>query len=209
MTLRGVLFDFDGTLTRPGALDFALIRRSIACPDGQSILEHIESLTDEGERSRAAATLDRIEMEAAAKSMPNDGAEELVHNCQAKGLRLGILTRNSDAAVQLSLANFARVEAAAFDIIVSRETDIEPKPSPDGVLLAARAMQLEPAQILVVGDFRYDIEAGIAAGSPTAYLVGGNHPLPPEVKPNFVIYHLDEVANIVRTWHIERVPDNL
>ena len=44
MALEAVLFDFDGTLTEPGTLDFAAIRREIGCPPGQPILEFIGGL---------------------------------------------------------------------------------------------------------------------------------------------------------------------
>ena len=37
--LRAVLFDFDGTLTRPGALDFAAIKRQVGCPPDRFVLE--------------------------------------------------------------------------------------------------------------------------------------------------------------------------
>ena len=40
--LRAVLFDFDGTLTVPGQLDFAAIKREVGCPPDQLVLEWIE-----------------------------------------------------------------------------------------------------------------------------------------------------------------------
>jgi hypothetical protein len=33
-----VLFDFDGTLTHPGALDFAAIKREVGCPADRFVL---------------------------------------------------------------------------------------------------------------------------------------------------------------------------
>ena len=48
--IKGVLFDFDGTLTRPFAIDFQAIKTAIGCPPDETILEFIETLTDENRR---------------------------------------------------------------------------------------------------------------------------------------------------------------
>ena len=43
---KAVLFDFDGTLTAPGALDFRVIKKEIGCPQDMPVLEFIEELKD-------------------------------------------------------------------------------------------------------------------------------------------------------------------
>jgi hypothetical protein len=45
--IKGVLFDFDGTLTLPGALDFPAIRREMNCPPDLPILEWLETVPAE------------------------------------------------------------------------------------------------------------------------------------------------------------------
>ena len=65
-----MLFDFDGTLTKPEALDFARLRALLGCPDGQPILEYIESLEPEPERLKAHHILDEFELAAARASVP-------------------------------------------------------------------------------------------------------------------------------------------
>jgi hypothetical protein len=42
--IKGVLFDFDGTLTMPGALDFPAIKREMGCPPDFPILEYLETV---------------------------------------------------------------------------------------------------------------------------------------------------------------------
>ena len=42
--IKAVLFDFDGTLTKPGALNFSLLKETIGCPADLPVLEFIESL---------------------------------------------------------------------------------------------------------------------------------------------------------------------
>jgi len=42
MTIKGVLFDLDGTLTYPGALDFPQFKYELGCPEEKPILEYLE-----------------------------------------------------------------------------------------------------------------------------------------------------------------------
>jgi len=88
---RAVLFDFDGTLTHPGALDFPALRRALDCPPGTLILEYIDALPTEEERSRKRSILADFETAAARASVPNEGAEETVALLRRRGIRVGIL----------------------------------------------------------------------------------------------------------------------
>ena len=203
--LRAVLFDFDGTLTHPGALDFPAVKREIGCPPDEYILEWILALPPGEKRNAAERTLERFEHEAADATAPNEGAEELVRRLRALGLAVGVLTRNGRSAVERSLRRFTALTADDFDVIVTRDdAGIAPKPAPDGVLHAAAAMDVPPEQTLVVGDFLLDMQAGRAAGAVTAYLL--NHGLPDhgaEAQPeadecDFVVGRLTELEDVVR-----------
>ncbi len=171
--LRAVLFDFDGTLTHPDALDFAAIKREVGCPPDQFVLEWILALPHGEARDAAASALERFELAAADASAPNEGAEELVHRLKENGLAVGVLTRNGLSAVERTLDRFPSLTAADFDVVVTRDDDVAPKPAPDGVLHAAALMGAAPEQTLVVGDFLLDMQAGRAAGAVTAYLANG------------------------------------
>ncbi|MFZ1983203.1 MAG: hypothetical protein WAU91_02250, partial [Desulfatitalea sp.] len=52
-TIRAILFDFDGTLTVPGALDFPAIKKDLGCPLDQALLEFIDTVTDPSRRQAA------------------------------------------------------------------------------------------------------------------------------------------------------------
>ena len=171
--LRAVLFDFDGTLTRPGALDFAALKHSIGCPPERFVLEWIEALAEGPQRREALAALERFELAGAETSEPNAGAEELIERLRAAGLKVGVLTRNGRAAVDAALARFTRLDASAFDVVITRDDEPAPKPAPDGVLHAAAAMDVPAAELLVVGDYVLDVLAGRAAGAVTVYLTNG------------------------------------
>ena len=168
-----MLFDFDGTLTHPGALDFDAIKRQVGCPPDRYVLEFIEGLADGDEREAARAALELFELEGAAGSTPNVGAVELVRTIRAAGLRVGVLTRNGLAAVTRALEVFPSLPADSFDVMITRDDGAAPKPSPEGVLHACEAMGVPAAETLVVGDFLLDVQAGNTAGALTAFLTNG------------------------------------
>jgi HAD superfamily hydrolase (TIGR01509 family) len=196
MVIKGVLFDFDGTLTVPGAINFIKIKDSLGCPREKPILEFIESL-DKDEQQNAYSLLDRHEEEAARISLPAPGAEGVIKKLKDKGIPLGIMTRNSLNAVLLALNNFDHIQTEDFTIIITRN-DITPKPDPAGVLLAAHKMGILPEELLLVGDFSFDIMAGHAAGARTVLIVHDTiSTMPPHPEPDYHINHLKELISIV------------
>lgn len=194
---RAVLFDFDGTLTKPEALDFARLRSLLHCPVGQPIPEFIEALPSEEERREKHRILDEFETEAARLSVPNEGAEELLGLLRERGIRLGIVSRNSRASVLEGMKRFRALGPEDFGVIVSRESPGRPKPHPDGVQYAAGMLGLEPWQILLVGDFVFDVMAAKAAGAGAAYLTNGRPPREMETPPDFTISSLLELRPIL------------
>lgn len=195
--IRAILFDFDGTLTRPGSLDFQQLREELASPAGAPILEYIQGLPPD-RRRHCLSVLDRFEMEGAARSRPNDGAEELIRELQARGLPLAVVSRNSRAAVVRALENFPAVGPSDFNVIISRDDDVPPKPHPEGIRLAAGKMGVSAAETLVVGDFHFDIDAGLRAGSPTVFLTNGRMEPPETPAPDYVVENLAQVGALVR-----------
>ncbi|MDZ7695966.1 MAG: HAD family hydrolase [Deltaproteobacteria bacterium] len=169
--LKGVLFDFDGTLTRPGTLDFPAIKRALGCPPERPILEYIGQHPP-GQRASLVAVLDKHEMQAAACARPNGGAESCLRTLKEGGVLVGILTRNSLQSVRKSFQAFQTTTPLDFATIVTRE-DAAPKPHPEGVWIAARAMHIPPERLVVIGDYRFDIIAGKRAGAKTILLTNG------------------------------------
>jgi hydrogenase expression/formation protein HypE len=194
---EAVLFDFDGTLTRPGALDFAAIKRALGCPPASPILEYIQQLPDPADRRRARLRLDRFETEAAADSTPNAGAESLLGWIKSTGLPVGIISRNSRASILRALDNFERLAPEDFDLILSRDDPVAPKPSGEAVTLASLRLQVDCRRTLMVGDYRFDVESGRSAGAVTVFLDNGDPSLD-DAGSDYRLSDLDGLADLIR-----------
>jgi len=205
--LQAVLFDFDGTLTGPGAIDFEAIRRAIGCPPGTPILEFVAAQTDAARRAELYSVLEGFELAAAAVSQPNLGAVQAVRGLKPLGLPVGVISRNGLASIERALENFADLGPDDFDVIVSHDLPLAPKPAPDTVLWAADRLGVDPAGCLVVGDFGFDVMAGRAAGAVTVLV--RNHSSPAEGvvggsfadwarDADFVIDDLTQLDEVVR-----------
>jgi len=197
-SLKAVLFDFDGTLTRPETLDFSVIRNQLNCPADTPVLEFIYKIKLPAERDAARKKLDQFEMDAAIRSRPAGGAEQMIARLKSQGLLIGIISRNSRCSIERALENFKTTRAADFDLIISRDDPIPPKPSPDGILRAAQVLNVSADQILVVGDFIFDIQAGRRAGATTVFLNNNPKAFTVPEESNFIITGLEELEKIVR-----------
>ena len=187
--VRGVVFDMDGTLT-DSPLDFGLIRAECGIPEGRPILEFLAECPD-ADRERMLEVLHRHERRAAQQWTLRHGALEVTEALARAGVRTALLTRNSREALHTVLTRFG----LRFDCCMSRE-DGEPKPSPEPVLEIARKLGLAPDQLLVVGDYLFDVQSGHAAGAKTAFI---NTPkaLDPPAEADVVIDDLREILDLV------------
>lgn len=193
---KAVLFDFDGTLSRPDALDFRTIKEELGCPPDKPVLEFIEEKGDPAERTRAMERLHAFERLGAERSIPNAGAEACVHRLRQRGLGVGILTRNSRSAVRTALENFTRLSESDFDVTVTRDDPAAPKPSPEGIRLAAERLGVNPDEIVMVGDFVFDVDAAVRAGAVSVFLSNEGDEDPGDA--DFTITDLSELEEVLR-----------
>jgi HAD superfamily hydrolase (TIGR01509 family) len=164
--IGGILFDMDGVVVRQ-RLDFLAIKREIFGTTEGFILERMAGLPPP-DRARAEVILERHETAAAMAAEPMDGILPFLQWIEARGLRRGIVTRNSRKSVELVLGRLG----LAFDAVVTRE-DAPPKPAPEPVWLACRRMGLSPAELVFVGDYEFDMLAGRRAKVRTVLLRSG------------------------------------
>ena len=189
--LRGIIFDMDGTLTKP-KVDFAAIEREIGAKVG-FIIDYAERSSPE-ERTRALSILERFEAQAAMESELNEGVLEMLDFLSKRKLKKAILTRNSRKSVETVLCK----HNLHFEYIVSRE-DAKPKPAPDPIFLLSKKMEIHTDHLLMVGDYKYDIMCGKAAGTRTV-LLRYNEYVETEVTPDFEITSIREIIELVERF---------
>jgi len=188
--LHGIIFDLDGTLV-DSQLDFDGMRRETGCPPQRGLLEHLDTLDDKHARQQAEAVIHRYEMAGAraAKWMP--GADILLQRLSVSVMPVGIVTRNSRSAAQLTLDALG---APSIDLI-TRE-DAAPKPDPEGLLQLADRWSLGANVLAYVGDFRFDLEAARRANMTSVlFLQDGNRDY--AEMADVVFSHFDELAKLL------------
>ncbi len=186
--LRGWVFDLDGTLTI-AQHDFPAIRRELGVPAEADILTFMSTLPAT-EYTAMKAQLDAIELRLAAEVEPAPGAVAVVRQLRDQGLRLGILTRNLQAVARSTLDCLGILDCFAPEDVLGRE-EAEPKPSPDGIHRLLSRWQLSASETVMVGDFRFDLEAGRAAGSRTCLI------LPDNPWPELADWHLPDCSALL------------
>lgn len=103
--IEGVIFDLDGTLTKPHAIDFQKMRRLIGMPldaKASSILRWIETQPiPEKEKARMLALVEHEEQKGIDRMELNDGFHQLaeVLASRADTLKTAICTRNRPPAL--------------------------------------------------------------------------------------------------------------
>jgi HAD superfamily hydrolase (TIGR01509 family) len=159
---RHWVFDLDGTLTQP-AHDFAFMRRTLGIPEVDDILLHLASLPADDAAAKHDWLLE-YERELATAALPAPGAVPLVHELHARGCRLGILTRNAHELALLTLAAIGLGDHFDGADMLGRD-EAPPKPDPAGLHHLAQRWGVVPAALVMVGDYRFDLECARAAGA--------------------------------------------
>ncbi|MEK0361036.1 MULTISPECIES: HAD family hydrolase [unclassified Pseudomonas] len=159
---RHWVFDMDGTLTI-AVHDFPAIKRALDIPLEDDILHHLAALPDDEAASKRAWLLEH-ERELAYAATPAPGALELLHELRDCGCRLGVLTRNAHELALVTLQAVGMGDCFVSDDILGRD-EAPPKPDPGGLLHFAEKWSVPPHELVMVGDYRFDLECAKAAGA--------------------------------------------
>ena len=89
----------------------------------------------------------------------------------ARGLRLGVVTNDTEAGARTHLDAVGVL--AHLDFIAGFDSGHGAKPAPGPLLAFARAVAVDPARVVMVGDSPHDLIAGRAAGMQTIGVLTG------------------------------------
>jgi HAD superfamily hydrolase (TIGR01509 family) len=171
--IDGIIFDLDGTLVDSG-LDFELMRRQMRLPSGVPLLETIDELSP-ADRQRCNEILHRHELAGAARAELMPGVETFLDRLAERGLRRAVVTRNSRT---LTLPLLQRL-GLDFDPVLSRD-DGPVKPDPASIWEICRVWGTLANRVVVMGDYRFDLELARRAGAKSVFYLGARsrEPLP-------------------------------
>jgi HAD superfamily hydrolase (TIGR01509 family) len=180
-SIKAILFDMDGVLIDAREWHFDALNLALS-PFDAEITAKDHSLKFDGlstktklkmlsENNIIPAALipviekikqDRTLRLAAERGFPNVKHQVLLTRLQKKGVPMGVVTNSIRASASYML-NEAKI-INFFEFIITNEDVSEPKPNPEGYLLAAEKLKLLPSEILVVEDGKYGVEAAEKAG---------------------------------------------
>lgn len=184
--MRGVLLDFDGTLTKP-AFDWPAMKEEMGLADAEvSILDHLAALPPE--RAGAIADiLEKHERQAALRAEANDGAHALIAHLRSRKIPFGVVTNNAERHV----ARMAKKINLSFDVLITRDMGYW-KPDPRPMWAGAEAIGVPSAQCIVIGDGKYDMMAARAAGMLAVHLAASS-----STPSHFTLPRLSEAIELV------------
>jgi len=190
---RHWVFDLDGTLTK-AVHDFEHIRRELDIPPADDILTHL-SLLPLDEKRLKIKRLDELEHFYAQKAQPADGVALLISYLHQQGCHLAILTRNTKPFAHLSLEAIGLAEYFDEVCVLGRDEAL-PKPDPAGINRIKQHWGISDKSdvpVIMVGDYRFDLEAGKNADCLTIHV----HADTGLQWPNITDHRVSSLADIV------------
>ena len=212
-SVAGVLFDLDGTLIDTFDLYLESYRRAlepylgyrpeigeIAARGPASERRFLDEWlgAERGAECHAAMCRHYQELHGALGEGPYDGVREMLAALRAAGYPLGIVTGKGRRAWEVTESALG---LGPFGVVVTDDDVSAPKPDPEGLLAAARALGMDPAALLYVGDSTGDLRAGRAAGMRVAAALW------PKTAPGERERFLTEVRAYEPEWAPERPAD--
>jgi HAD superfamily hydrolase (TIGR01509 family) len=191
MSINAVIFDLDGTITKP-YFDFDAIREEIGLDRNSGpVLEAMGKMTTQ-QRKEAEQILNYHEQKAVSESELNSGARETLYTLRTAGIKIGVLTRNK----RNNAHAIARKHDLKFDAVFGRE-DGPVKPDAFGVLHLCRSFGVKPEETILVGDYLFDLLCAKAAGAVAVLLT--NHSMSEEFAQHadFCIENISSILDII------------
>jgi HAD superfamily hydrolase (TIGR01549 family) len=176
-TLKGVVFDLDGTLAKTD-LDIAALYKRTGVDMKEDILQVLADMPDREEAAKKWAIVEEMEEEARLSLTPMLGAKELVAWLSAHQIPTALVTRNT---VKTCTVLSDMLLPHKFEVVIGRDSETDSssvvmpnKPDPALFHHIAAKMSVDPADMIMVGDSpANDIAFGKAAGAATALLDSG------------------------------------
>ena len=103
------------------------------------------------------------------------GVGAMVQELKSRGLKLAVITNKDRDIAQVVVDTL--FPDKPFDILVGVDENTPPKPDPAGVMHALATLNLQPRQLVMVGDSEVDLKTGLRAGFPVIAVSWGFRPV--------------------------------
>lgn len=211
--VRGVLFDLDGTLIDSYDAILCSMRATLEQAFSDRTFTDAELMAGVGTplldqmRGFAGGDAELTEQLMAAYRACNDGAarvpdrafpgtREALESLRDQGIRMGIVTSKRSMSAERGIREAGIADLLEF--VIAPDTWPEYKPNPGPVLHGCDLLELPPAACLYVGDSRFDIQAGTAAGCRTVAALWGMFPREVmQEQPTYALQGIAELPSLV------------
>lgn len=180
---RGIIFDLDGTLTLPGAIDFNAMYRRIGLDrrPGTDLLTQVNAMADLQARSRAHGIIVEEERIGVGRMQLRSDLLEFMGRLHSSSVKnLAISTRNCPFALEAFLGAIYDQSPLRFYPTLHRDTlGLINKPDPRVAMHIIEQWRTESApnndmrseEVWFVGDSEDDVACGKSAGMKTCLLL--------------------------------------
>ena len=178
MQVKGIIFDFDGTLADTSPIIFASFdhscrkvlghtvdRKDFIRTFGQPLRPSLEKLFPGkgGEICDIYRAYQQVHHDELIRPFP--GVRETLESLRERGIRMAVVT-SKFTETALRGMNCVGI-ASFFEDVIGAEKITRPKPDPQPCLEALDILGVDPSQCLCVGDSPYDLVSGKKAGCTT------------------------------------------
>ncbi|GGD98825.1 pyrophosphatase PpaX [Paenibacillus nasutitermitis] len=179
LAIRTVLFDLDGTILDTNELiihSFLHALQEIVPPPfsrehiipsmGEPLHVQMQKFSGQEDVSQLIAVYREVNLRMHDEYVkPFPGVKEVLANLHAAGIQIGIVTTKMRLTTERGLHYTGLYDYIHPDGIVTIDDVTHPKPHPEPVLMAVKALGADPATTIMVGDSIVDIQSAEAAGT--------------------------------------------
>jgi pyridoxine kinase len=196
--IAGIIFDLDGTLTLPGAIDFASLyaRLALGPSADYDIIKEVNGIADEKIRAEKWAIIVDEEAKAELRMELQPDAVNILSCLRKHRIRVSIATRNNKSGVHAFIKKCGLEEHSLSPVITRDCLDGINKPDPsvaNHILSGWDILQAD--QVWFFGDSIDDMKCGKGAGCKTCLLINPRNAKFPEDFPELIdmaVHSLEE-----------------
>ena len=189
ISLRAVVFDFDGTLAKLN-IDFPRMRKSVIdliesygiSPHGfrdffvlemidaaKQLISHKQPGREIYFSEQACSLITNIEIEAAMQGELFHDTKDMLCILKDRKIMTGIITRNCRTAVTIVFPDVFEY----FNSVITRDMSPNVKPHPEHLMTVLKEIEVSPQFASIIGDHPMDIKIGKDVGVLTIGVLSG------------------------------------